>query len=79
MRFRLEVQDVRLQPIVQVQPEFLVRTSRHPVAVLIEPCPGLVQPAARLLALPEALVGQGQPQPVQDRRAPALGLARRLR
>ena len=34
-RFRLAAQDVRLQPIVQVQAEFLFRTGRHPVTVLI--------------------------------------------
>ncbi len=74
-RFRLAAQDVRFQPIVQVQPEFLFGTGRHPVTVLIEPRPGLVQPAARLLGLPEALVGQGQPQPVEHRIArPGVGL-----
>ena len=68
-RFRLAAQDVRLQPIVQVQPEFLFGTGRHPVTVLIEPCPGFVQPAARLVGLTEPLVGQGQPQPVENRPA----------
>jgi putative heme-binding domain-containing protein len=68
-RFRLAAQDVRLQPVVQVQPHLRFRAGRHPVAILIEPRLGLAQPVLRLLGLPDALVGQGQPQPVQDRRA----------
>ncbi len=49
--FRLAAQDVRLQPVVQVQPEILFRTGRHPVRVLIEPRLGLIQPPMRLLEL----------------------------
>ena len=67
--FRLAAQDVRFQPVVQVQPQLLFGTGRHPVTELIEPRPGFVQPSPRLLGLPEALVGQGQPQPVEHRTA----------
>src|SRR5262249_17266512 len=44
-------------------------TGRHPVTVVTEPRPGFVQPSPRLLGLPEAPVGQGQPQPVEHRTA----------
>jgi hypothetical protein len=58
--FRLVAQDVRFQPVVQVQVQLLVGPGRHPVTVLIEPRLGVAQPAPRLLGLPEALlVGAG--------------------
>jgi hypothetical protein len=37
--------NVRLEPVVEVQPKLLVGTARHRVAVLIEPRLGLAQPA----------------------------------
>src|SRR5262249_41762071 len=67
--FRLAAQDVRFEPVVQLQPQLLFGTGRHPVTVLIEPRLGFVQPSPRLLGLPEALFGQGQPQPVEHRPA----------
>ena len=42
--FRLAAEDVRFQPIVQVQPELLFGTGRHPITKLIEPCLGFGQP-----------------------------------
>jgi NAD(P)-dependent dehydrogenase (short-subunit alcohol dehydrogenase family) len=39
--FRLAAQDVRFQPVVQVQPQLLLGTGRHPVAVLIRDVPGV--------------------------------------
>jgi hypothetical protein len=39
--FGLAAQDVRFQPVVQVQPQLLLGTGRDPVSVLIEPRLGL--------------------------------------
>jgi hypothetical protein len=59
--FRIAAQDVRFQPVLQPQPEFLFGTGRHPIIVLIGPRSDLVQRATRLYGPQEALVGQGQP------------------
>jgi hypothetical protein len=59
-RFRLAAQDVRFQPIVQVQPELLLGTGRQSVRVVNEPLLGLVQPAALLLGLPESVLARAR-------------------
>jgi hypothetical protein len=54
--FRLTAQDVRFEPIVQVQPQLFFGPGRHPVTEVVEPRLGLFQPAARPVALSEALI-----------------------
>ena len=64
--FSLAAQDLGFQPIVQVKPEVLFGMRRHSVGELIEPFLSLAEPAARFLGLPKAVIGQGQPEPVDD-------------
>ena len=65
-RFGLAAQDLGFQPVMQVKPEFFFSMRRHSIRELIEPLLGLAEPAARLLGLPKAVIGQGQPEPVDD-------------
>src|SRR4051812_16458632 len=60
----LAEQYVRFEPVVEVESELSFGIGRHSVTELIEPRLGLVQPAPRVLGFPDALMGKGQPDPV---------------
>src|SRR5437762_1547578 len=64
--FGLAAQDLGFQPIMEVKPEFLFGIRRDSITELIEPLLGRAEPAARFLGLSKAVIGQGQPEPVDD-------------
>ena len=55
---------MRFQPVVEVESELSFGIGRHSVTELIEPRLGLVQPARAPWFPPTALMGKGQPDPV---------------